>query len=160
MGLMGCVAAGRSTTITPTQPTKIAALTPATPLMLSQGGGEIFAEVATGKNVFSFDARSGDQVTLDIDVTDALWGKEYNDRDSYLYLFDTHGNLLEKNDDADSTTDESTIDGYKIPTDGTYYAVVTTYGNEPVFVGGKLNTWSGNGASRIRYKLILDGVSD
>jgi hypothetical protein len=126
----------------------------ATSLDLSSGLGMGSGAVSTGNQVFTFDAMAGDLLTLDVDVTDVSSGPAYTNDDSVLYLYNSAGQILAVGEDkADSLA--SRIVNYLIPEDGTYYAAVTSGGNDPIVeLGRPFNTLTGfeeNGLGDIAF---------
>lgn len=132
-------------------------LSNAQPIELSNGSGVGSGAVSTGQEVFSFEASEGDTVTLDVNVTQTLEGTQYTDDDSQLFLFNSDGVLIAENDDADATTFQSLIQDFVLPEDGTYYAVVTTWDNNPVLdENDVVIDWGENGGSNIEFDLLVE----
>ncbi|MEO0490347.1 MAG: hypothetical protein AAFZ49_12425, partial [Cyanobacteria bacterium J06659_2] len=47
-----------------------------------------------------------------------------------------------------------------IPETGYYYAVITTYNNDPILnAAQEISGWSNNGGSNIEYTLTISGVT-
>jgi hypothetical protein len=112
--------------------------------------------VSTDYEVFSFEATEGEVVTLDVNVTETLEGTEYTDDDSQLFLFNSDGILLTENDDENESTFESKISDFVIPSDGTYFVVVTTWDNDPTLNEENVVVdWGSEGGSNIRYDLVV-----
>ena len=133
-------------------------LSPATLVDLSNGSNVVAGAVSTDYEVFSFLAGLGDRVSLEINVTEILPGTLYNDDDSQLFLFDNNGRLLTENDDLSGL--QSGIQDFVIPATGYYYAVVTTYNNDPILNAEQvISGWSDNGGSNIEYTLTIRGVT-
>ncbi|MEO0534150.1 MAG: hypothetical protein AAF215_09815 [Cyanobacteria bacterium P01_A01_bin.123] len=133
-------------------------LSPATPVDLSNGSNVVAGAVSTGYEVFSFLAGLGDRVSLEVDVTEVLPGALYTDDDSQLFLFDRNGRLLVENDDLSGL--QSSIQDFAIPETGYYYAVITTYNNDPILnAAQEISGWSNNGGSNIEYTLTISGVT-
>jgi hypothetical protein len=126
---------------------------------LSSGSGSASGAVSTGNQIFSFTAQAGNLLTLDIDVTDILSGTGYTNDDTVLYLYDSQGRILAVGADKDDSL-ASRILNYLVTQDGTYYAAVTTAGNEPILqLGSRFNTLLGfenNGLGNLTFDL---GVS-
>lgn len=133
-------------------------LSPATPVDLRNGSNVVAGAVSTGYEVFSFLAGLGDRVSLEVDVTEVLPGALYTDDDSQLFLFDSNGRLLAENDDLSGL--QSGIQDFPIPETGYYYAVITTYNNDPILnAAQEISSWSDNGGSNIEYTLTISGVT-
>ncbi|ASC72215.1 putative subtilase-type serine protease [Halomicronema hongdechloris C2206] len=136
----------------------LAALSPVTPIDTEAGSGVTAGAVKRGQEVFSFVAQEGDQITLEVEVTQILTGTLYTDDDSQLFLFDDQGRLLAENDDFRGL--ESTILRYSLPRTGTYYVAVTTYNNDPVLDENNVVVdWIGSGGSHIEFVLTVEGVT-
>jgi hypothetical protein len=122
----------------------------------AEGMGQASGEVSTDYEVFSFEATEGEVVTLDVNVTETLEGTEYTDDDSQLFLFNSDGILLTENDDENESTFESKISDFVIPSDGTYFVVVTTWDNDPTLNEENVVVdWGSEGGSNIRYDLVV-----
>jgi len=136
----------------------LAPLSPVTPIDTAAGSGVTAGTVSRGHQVFSFVARAGDQITIDLEVTQIFTGTLYTDDDSQLFLFDEQGRLLTENDDFSGL--ESAILRYSLPRTGTYYVAVTTYNNDPVLDENNVVVdWIGNGGSHIEFVLTVEGVT-
>ena len=132
-------------------------LSPATPIDLSIGSNVADGAVSTGYQTFSFLAGLGDRISLEVDVTEVLPGALYTDDDSQLFLFDHNGRLLAENDDLSGV--QSSILDFVVPETGYYYAVVTTYNNDPILNDEQVIAgWSDNGGSNIEFNLTINGV--
>ncbi len=129
----------------------------ATPLDLSTGSGLASGTVSTGNQIYSFMAKAGDLLSLDVDVTEMLPGVGYTDDDSVLYLYNSSGQILAVGEDKlDSYA--SRILNYLVGADDTYYAAITTFGNEPIVQLGAVNTLLGfeqTGLSNIVYDFSI-----
>lgn len=138
--------------------TEIPALSPAVPVETSAGSGVSAGEVSQNYQVFRFVGGQGDQVAIDVDVTQVLTGILYSDDDSQLFLFDSEGTLLAANDDLSHL--QSRISNFVLPKSGTYYVAVTTYNNDPILdADRRVIGWSGNGGSFIEFTLSITGVT-
>ncbi|HEY9762055.1 MAG TPA: DVUA0089 family protein [Trichocoleus sp.] len=138
--------------------TEIPALTPAIPVETSTGAGVSASEVSQDYQIFRFVGGQGDQVTIDVDVTQVLPGILYSDDDSQLFLFDSTGTLLANNDDLSQL--QSRISNFVLPQSGIYYVAVTTYNNDPILdADRRITGWSGNGGSFIEFTLSIAGVT-
>jgi hypothetical protein len=138
-------------------------LDPSTTVDVSSGSATVSGAVGTGHQVWDFMAWAGNSITLDIDVTAQLQGTTYRDDDTALYLFDSMGHLLTYNDDDGQLHSlASLISGYTLGYSGTYYAVVSTYGeaNFPSFDSAHILTgWPDVGESNVEYNLKISGVA-
>lgn len=136
----------------------IVALSPATPIDTSSGSGVSAGQVSTGESVFTFYGGLGDRISLDVDVTEVLAGTLYTDDDSQIFLFDSQGTLLADNDDLSRL--QSRITDFVLPQSGLYYAVVTTYNNDPILNSlRQVEGWGSNGGSRIEFTLSVTGLT-
>jgi len=86
------------------------------PDSLSDGDGPSRIFPTAFADDYTFIATAGNLVVID------LTSSEF---DTYLWLYDSSGNLLEENDDYDDTSRSLII--YEIPLDGTYTIEVTSY---------------------------------
>lgn len=129
-----------------------------TELTLEDGAAFASGSVAKDHRVFTLSGAVGDRLTAGLAVTGIHVGTEYADDDSVLWLFDPEGRLVASNDDTDPLTSEfnSLIEGYILTRNGTYYVVVTTYGNEPNFADDNtISNWEDDGESAIDFDLYL-----
>lgn len=134
-------------------------LTPATPIDLNQGISVVSGHVGQGHDVFAFVAGLGDRIEADLNVTRVMTGSLYTSDDSQLFIFDRHGNLVAAADDTDDSP-QSQITGITIPKTDLYYAVVTTYNNDPILNReGRLAGWQDNGGGRFDYTLTISGAT-
>lgn len=129
-----------------------------TPLQVADGLDTISGTVSTGHVSFSFEASSGDLLNVGVNVTGYRPGSAFADADSMVFLVDNSCTLLASNDDTDVfvTEMESAIQNFLIPSNGTYYVVVTTFENMPILTG--LNTisgWQDNGGSDLDFDLSV-----
>ena len=138
---------------------EIQGLTAATPVDLSQGLNVVSGHVGQGHNVYSFVAGLGDRLEANLNVTRVMTGSLYTSDDSQLFIFDRHGNLIAAADDTDNSP-QSRLTDIPIPKTDLYFAVVTTYNNDPVLDrSGRLTGWQDNGGGRFDYTLTLSGVT-
>jgi len=134
-------------------------LTPATPVDLSQGLNVVSGHVGQGHNVYGFVAGLGDRLEADLNVTRVMTGSLYTSDDSQLFIFDRYGNLIAAADDSNNSP-QSRISDITIPKTDLYFAVVTTYNNDPILDReGRLTGWQDNGGGRFDYTLTLSGVT-
>ena len=143
----------------PVEMTDVEGLTSATPVDLSQGLNVVSGHVGQGHNVYSFVAGLGDRLDADLNVPRVLTGSLYTSDDSQLFIFDRDGNLIAAADDTDDSP-QSRITDFVIPKTDLYFAVVTTYNNDPILgADGRLTGWRDNGGGRFDYTLTLSGVT-
>lgn len=134
-------------------------LTPATPVDLDQGLSVVSGHVGQGHQVYGFVAGIGDRLDVSLNVTRVMTGSLYTSDDSQLFIFDREGNLIAAADDTDNSP-QSRISGIAIPKTDLYFAVVTTYNNDPILSpGGQLIGWQDNGGGRFDYTLTLSGIT-
>lgn len=137
----------------------IPGLTPAEPIDLSRGLNVVSGHVGAGHNVYGFVARMGDRIDLNLEVTQVMAGSLYTSDDSQLFVFDRQGNLLAAADD-NHESNQSRISDLIIPRTGLYFAVVTSYNNDPILGRqGQLMGWQDNGGGRFDYTLSLSGAT-
>lgn len=156
-----------------------AGLTPATPVDLRNGINVAAGHVGAGHDVYGFVARLGDRLTVDLAVTQVMAGSLYTSGDSQLFVFDRNGTLMASADDSDivsepinnnfsnpsysnsaSSRQQSRISGLTIPKTDVYFAIVTSYNNDPILNReGQLTGWQDNGGGRFDYTLTLSGVT-
>lgn len=121
--------------------------------------GKTFTMLAPTDDVdfFSFYAKAGDVITLDID--NGMGGQQAVD--TILGLFDSNKMLLRMNDNADTidsgseAVDDSRIDNFIVPASGVYYVGISNY---PRFFqdGGSVDAANVTGGD---YVLNIVGVS-
>ena len=142
----------------PVEVGNIAGLTPAMPVDLSQGLNVVSGQVGTGHQVYSFVAGLGDQITANLNVTRVMTGTLYTSDDSQLFIFDRQGKLIATADD--SSGQQSRISDLVIPRTDAYFAVVTSYNNDPILNReGYLTGWQDNGGGKFDYTLTLFGAT-
>jgi hypothetical protein len=133
----------------------------ATSVDLSSGLGIGSGTVSTGNQVFAFDAMAGDLLSFDVDATEIFSGLGYKDDDSVLYLYNSDGQILAVGDDSPDGF-ESGLLNFLVPEDGTYYAAITTGGNDPIIEQGRpFNTLLGfeeNGLSNFAFDLGISST--
>jgi hypothetical protein len=135
-----------------------AGLSPAVPVDLSTGLNVVSGHVGNGHEVYGFIARMGDRLDASLQVTEVMTGSLYTSDDSQLFIFDAQGNLLGAADDTSGQ--QSSIRALTIPRTDLYFAVVTSYNNDPIFnPEDRLTGWQDNGGGRFDYTLSLSGVT-
>ncbi len=123
-----------------------------------RGVGE--GSVGEGFASFVFDAETGTRVSLGILVTEARQGVRFTDDDSMLFLFDSSGTLLARDDDG-GPGQASRIDSVTLPPSDGYYIVVTTYPNEPELTAdGSFDTVEELGGSNIAFEVHLHRLDE
>jgi hypothetical protein len=134
-------------------------LSPAAPIDLSQGLNVVSGHVGPGHEVYGFVAGLGDRLDANLQVTRVMTGSLYTSDDSQLFIFDRQGNLIAKADDSNDNQ-QSRISNIVLPRTDLYYAVVTSYNNDPILhADGRLAGWQDNGGGRFDYTLTLSGVT-
>ncbi|MEO1390608.1 MAG: hypothetical protein AAFV85_25025 [Cyanobacteria bacterium J06634_6] len=131
----------------------------AMPIDLSRGLNVVSGHVGTGHQVYGFVAGMGDRINLNLEVTDVMTGTLYTSDDSQLFVFDREGRLIAFSDD-EGEGGASNIDGMIVPKTDAYFAVVTSYNNDPIFdQENRLTGWHENGGGRFDYTLSVAGAT-
>ncbi len=134
-------------------------LSPAQPIDLSRGLNVVSGHVGAGHEVYGFVAGMGDRISLNLEVTEVMTGSLYTSDDSQLFVFDREGQLIASSDDA-SGGSQSRISGLLVPRTDLYFAVVTSYNNDPIFnQENRLTGWQENGGGRFDYTLSVSGAT-
>ena len=134
-------------------------LTPAVPVDLRSGFNVVSGHVGAGHMVYGFVARRGDRLDASLAVTRVMTGSLYTSDDSQLFIFNSQGRLIAAADDTGSTQ-QSRISDFTLSETGLYFAVVTSYNNDPIFnADSRLAGWQDNGGGRFDYTLSLSGVT-
>ncbi|MEO1621613.1 MAG: hypothetical protein AAFU53_11360 [Cyanobacteria bacterium J06632_3] len=134
-------------------------LTPAEPVDLSRGLTVVPGHVGPGHQVYGFVAGMGDRLDINLEVTRVMTGSLYTSDDSQLFIFDRDGRLLVSTDD-DGDSQQSHISGWIVPKTDLYFAVVTSYNNDPIFnQQGRVTGWQDNGGGRFDYTLGFSGAT-
>ncbi|MEM7061663.1 MAG: hypothetical protein AAF572_00630 [Cyanobacteria bacterium P01_B01_bin.77] len=127
-------------------------------LDISSGSATASSAVSTSNDVYAINAIAGELLSVDINVTEILNGIAYASDDTQLYLYNEAGDVLAFADDK--TTDfSSRFLNYLVPESGTYYAAVTTAGNEPILELGQVNQLLGfeeTGLANVAYDITVD----
>ena len=114
-------------------------------------------ENADSYKSYSFDASSGDIVSVNIEAT-------AGSLDTYLFLIDAVGSVVASNDDANAETRNSSLNSVLLDADGTYYVVASRYGQ---LLGGTEGTYtltlsgatvSANLTEELRNVELPDGI--
>ncbi|MGB7486395.1 MAG: hypothetical protein WA901_09410 [Phormidesmis sp.] len=136
-----------------------AGLTPMQPIDLGQGLNVVSGHVGSGHEVYGFVAGMGDRINIQIDVTRVMTGSLYTSDDSQLFVFDRDGVLIASSDDENGGN-QSDINGLVVPKTDLYFAVVTSYNNDPIFnQDNRLMGWQDNGGGRFDYTLSVAGAT-
>ncbi len=123
-----------------------------------RGIGE--GSVARGFEAFWFEVEEDTRVSMEILVTDEREGVRFTDEDSMLFLFDSRGMLLASDDDGGPGS-TSRIDEILLEGGDRYYAVVTTFPNEPeTTAGGVFDSLGELGSSDISFELQIRKLRD
>mgnify|MGYP006273466729 CR=1 FL=1 len=127
----------------------------AIPVRIEGGQGRASAVVGEGHAAFRFQGTEDSEVEIEVVVTSILQGTRYSDDDSMLFLFDGEGLLI--GEDDDSGAGYASLLRTELPATGRYFAVVTTYNNEPELSDrGYLVEFPDNGGSRIEFDLVIE----
>ena len=133
-------------------------LTPAQPVELERGMNVVSGHVGAGHQVYGFIAGMGDRVDINVEVTQVMTGSLYTSDDSQLFVFDREGALLASSDDSHGN--QSSVSGWVAPKTDVYFAVVTSYNNDPIFnQDNRLTGWRDNGGGRFDYTLSIAGAT-
>ncbi len=123
-----------------------------------RGIGE--GSVARSFDAFWFELQEGARISMEILVTEEREGVRFTDDDSMLFLFDSRGKLLASDDDGGPGS-TSRIDEIRLEGGNRYYAVVTTFPNEPeTSPGGVFDTLGDLGSSDISFELHIRKLAD
>jgi hypothetical protein len=123
-----------------------------------RGIGE--GSVAQSFEAFWLEPQEDARFSMEILVTEEREGVRFTDEDSMLFLFDSRGELLASDDDggpgSTSRIDEILLEGGE-----RYFAVVTTFPNEPETTpGGVFDTLGELGSSDISFELHIRELAD
>ncbi|MEL7039701.1 MAG: pre-peptidase C-terminal domain-containing protein [Cyanobacteria bacterium J06592_8] len=131
-----------------------------TELDISVGEATANGAVSTSNDVYAIDAKAGELLTIDIDVTEILEGIGYTSDDTQLYLYNEAGDVLAFSEDKPDSL-ASRVFNYLVPENGTYYIAVTTAGNEPILELGEVNQLLGfeeTGLANVVYDLTASAT--
>ncbi|MEL7332155.1 MAG: hypothetical protein AAFN12_07885 [Cyanobacteria bacterium J06560_2] len=135
-----------------------AGLTPAQPVDLERGMAVVPGHVGAGHEVYAFVAGMGDHIDINLEVTQVMTGTLYTSDDSQLFIFNRDGILVESSDDDGGN--QSSVNGFVAPKTDVYFAVVTSYNNDPIFnQDNQITGWRENGGGRFDYTLSISGVT-
>ncbi|NEQ48561.1 MAG: hypothetical protein F6K11_00270 [Leptolyngbya sp. SIO3F4] len=126
----------------------------ATPIDTTDGFNVVWGNVNGQQHwVYSFLARLGDRVSLEVDVT-----RFYNLGDAQLYIFDQTGSLLTQSDR--SNFQGGTIQDFITPETNVYFVVVSSQGTTPVLdTRRQIIDWQSVNNASFDYTLTLTGVT-
>ncbi|MEO0352632.1 MAG: hypothetical protein AAF282_21530 [Cyanobacteria bacterium P01_A01_bin.15] len=137
-------------------------LTLATPIDTTDGFNVVGERFDQSHQVYSFLARLGDSVSLDVEVTRAYADGGF----PQLFLFDQTGRLLtpQAPQDPQESQDEdgfqTSIQDFVIPKTDVYFAVVSTQDMSPTLNGeGLIVDWEPASGRSFDYTLTLTGVT-
>ncbi|MEM7065280.1 MAG: hypothetical protein AAF572_19230 [Cyanobacteria bacterium P01_B01_bin.77] len=125
----------------------------AKPIDTTDGFNVVSGRVGRGQQVYSFLARLGDQLSLDVDVTRTDAGGE-----TQIFLFDQSGRLFTQSNDIGF---QVSVQNVIIPKTDVYFAVVAPQGETPILDSqGLIVGWPHQTTNnRFDYTLTLTGVT-
>mgnify|MGYP001799726915 CR=1 FL=1 len=127
----------------------------ATPINTTDGFNVVGERFDRSHQVYSFLARLGDRVSLDVDVTRAA----ADGGPPQLFLFDQTGRLLTPQA-TDGDGFQTSIQDFVIPKTDVYFAVVSAQDISPTFNGeGLVVDWGPASGRSFDYTLTLTGVT-
>ena len=136
--------------LTASSPDALAAF--ATPIDTLDGFSVVGDTINRRQQVYSFLARTGDQISLDVDVTRA-----YVSGDPQLLVFDQSGRLLTQ---SDQPGPQASIQDLVMPKTDVYFVAVSPQGTTPIFDDqGLIVGWQTAGNTSFDYTLTLTGVT-
>ncbi|MEM9002231.1 MAG: pre-peptidase C-terminal domain-containing protein [Cyanobacteria bacterium P01_F01_bin.86] len=127
-------------------------------LDIASGSATASGAVSTSNDVYAINATAGELLSIEIDATEALTGIAYTNDDTQLYLYNEAGDVLAFSEDKPDSF-ASNLFNYLVPETGTYYAAVTTAGNEPILELGAVNQLLGfeeTGLANVVYDITVD----
>lgn len=125
----------------------------ATPIDTTDGFNVVGDSINGQQRVYSFLARLGDSVSLEVDLT-----RSYSRGDAQLYIFDQTGHLITQSDSP--TFQGGAAQDFVAPKTDVYFAVVSSQGTIPTLnVGGQLVDWQNTDNTSFDYTLTLTGVT-
>lgn len=124
----------------------------ARPIDTTDGFNVVGGRVNRNQQVYSFLARFGDRLSLDVDVTRTHIGGE-----TQIFLFDQGGHLLRQSSDIGF---QVSVQNLVIPKTDVYFAVVSPLGTTPILDSqGLIVGWQTQDNSSFDYTLTLTGVT-
>jgi len=132
------------------------ALTPSTSIDVSSGAGSASGAVSNSHQIFNFLGNAGDMVSLSVNVVQFGPGTVFNNDDTRLFLFNELGKYETRADSLGSNPPPA-LD-FTLPTDGTYYAAITTGFNRPLFGadGSTITGWADTGMGNVSFELNVE----
>ena len=125
----------------------------AIPIDTADGFNVVGGRLSGQHQVYSFLARLGDQVTLEIDAT-----RTYIPGEMQLYVFDHTGQLIAQSDSP--TFQGGAAQDFVAPRTDVYFAVVSPQDTRPILNGQNvLLDWQTNASTTVDYTLTLMGVT-
>ena len=125
----------------------------AIPIDTADGFNVVGGRLNGRQQVYSFLARLGDQIFLEVDVT-----RTYLYGEMQLYVFDQTGRLIDQSDSP--TFQGGAAQGFVAPKTDVYFAVVSSRDTLPVLDGQDvLVDWQTSGSTSVDYTLTLTGVT-
>ncbi len=125
----------------------------ATPIDTTDGFNVVGGQVDGGQQVYSFLARIGDSLALELDITRTYFGAGQ----PQLFLFDRAGRLLIQSDPGNLQT---STQNFVVPETDVYFVVVASPETIPIMgVRNRIVDWQRTQTSRFDYTLTLTGVT-
>lgn len=121
---------------------------------IANGRGIGAGEVGVGYSAFELVIDEPSYVTIEVVVTEVRQGVSYADSDSMLTLFGEDGAWYATDDDG-GMDGASKIESVYLSQPGTYYAIVTTYPNEPETQYGFFSILHPAGESNMAFDLVV-----
>ncbi len=124
----------------------------ATPIDTTDGFTVLGGSVNGQQQVYSFLARLGDRISLELDVTRTYtWGE------SQLWFFDSSGRLLTQ---SASDSVQTSLQNFAVPKTDVYFVVVSPQSTPPALnTRGLLTDWPISDGTSFDYTLTLTGVT-
>jgi hypothetical protein len=126
----------------------------AQPIRMSGMEGVGSGEVGIGFASFEIEVDGPLYATIEVVVTEVRQGVSFADSDSMLFLYDETGSLVAMDDDG-GESNASMLESVWLPEAGRYYAIVTTYPNEPYGEFGLFAGLDTLGESNIAFDLVV-----
>ncbi|MGD1853878.1 MAG: hypothetical protein ACFB2W_06450 [Leptolyngbyaceae cyanobacterium] len=125
----------------------------AIPIDTTDGFSVVGGSINGQQQVYSFLARLGDRVSLEVDIT-----RTYTQGDTQLYIFDQTGRLLTQS--GSPTFQGGAIQAWVVPKTDIYFAVVGSQGTVPILDARKaVIDWQTTDNNHFDYTLTLTGVT-
>ncbi len=124
----------------------------ATPIDTLDGFSVVGNSINRRQQVYSFLARMGDRVSLEVDVT-----RVHMSGNPQLLVFDQSGGLLAE---SEPTGLQTSIQNLVMPKTDVYFVAVNPQGSTPVLdIQGQIVDWQTSGNTSFDYTLTLTGVT-